>query len=175
MVKMQRKQFRKEDEITYMERQVKVIGAIRWLSIPLGAVMYLGTVNSFGQLTASVLCLLAAAVFFLLIKSEQGRIIGEFIADDIRDAIKEVDGIESFIEIKRLKSGILARVYLVNAKEKTMVVHKSIRRKLDRCSMKKYLWVMQLTDMPGRDDFEETQQRLNEQLLEEMLRRRRGE
>ena len=41
--------------------------------------------------------------------------------------------------------------------------------------MKKYLWVMQLTDMPGRDDFKETQQRLNEQLLEELMRKRKGE
>ena len=158
-----------------MERQVKVIGLAKWLCVPLGSIMYFGTVNSFGHFAACILCLAATMGFWLLMRGEQGRLIGETIADDIRAAIKEVGNVESVIEIKRLKSGILARVYLVNAKEKAIFVHRAITRKLDGCSMKKYLWVMQLTDMPGRDDFKETQQRLNEQLLEELLRKRKGE
>lgn len=158
-----------------MEKQIRVIGLAKWLCIPLGSIMYFGTVNSFGHYAACILCLVATAAFWLMMRGEQGRMIGEHIADDIRDAIKEVGNVESFIEIKRLKSGILARVYLVNARERAIFVHKAITRKLDGCSMKKYLWVMQLTDMPGRDDFKETQQRLNEQLLEELLRKRRGE
>jgi hypothetical protein len=161
--------------IIYMEKQVKAIGWAKWLCIPLGIIMYYGTVSSFGELSASILCFMATAVFWKLMKGEQGRIIGETIADDIRDAIKEVGGVESFVEIKRLRSGILARVYLVNAKEKAIFVHRAITRKLDGCSMKKYLWVMQLTDMPGRDDFKETQKRLNDQLVEEVLRKRKGE
>ena len=158
-----------------MEKQVKVMGLAKWLCIPMGMIMYYGTVNSFGHYAACFLCLAATVGFWMLMRGEQGRIIGETIADDIKEAIKEVDGVESFIEIKRLKSGILARVYLVNAREKAIFVHKSIQRKLDDCSMKKYLWVMQLTDMPGKDDFKETQKRLNEQLSEEVLRKRKGE
>ena len=161
--------------IIYMEKQVKTIGWAKWLCIPLGVIMYFGTVNSFGTPTASILCFTATVVFWKLLKGEQGRLIGETIADDIRDAIKEVDGVESFVEIKRLRSGILARVYLIDAKEKAIFVHRAITRKLDGCSMKKYLWVMQLTDMPRRDDFKETQKRLNDQLVEEMLRQRKGE
>lgn len=151
------------------------MGLAKWLCIPLGSIMYFGTVNSFGHYVACILCLAATVGFWMLMRGEQGRIIGESIADDIREAIKEVGDVESFIEIKRLKSGILARVYLVNAKEKAIFVHRSIARKLDECSMKKYLWVMQLTDMHGKDDFKETQQRLNEQLLEELMRKRKGE
>ena len=137
--------------------------------------MYFGTVNSFGHYAACMLCLLATVGFWVLVRSEQSRLIGETIADDIKAAIKEVGNVKSFVEIKRLKSGILARVYLVNAREKAVFVHRAITRKLDGCTMKKYLWVMQLTDMPGKDDFKETQQRLNEQLLEELLRKRKGE
>lgn len=151
------------------------MGLAKWLCAPLGSIMYFGTVNSFGHHIACVLCLLATVSFWVLMKSEQGRVIGESIAGDIREAIKEVGDVESFIEIKRGRSGILARVYLVNAKEKAIFVHRAITRKLDDCSMKKYLWVMQLTDMPGRDDFKETQKRLNEQLIEELLRKRKGE
>ena len=154
---------------------MKAIGMAKWLCIPLGSIMYFGTVNSFGHYAACLLCLAATIGFFQLMRGEQGRLIGESIADDIRAAIKEVGGVESLIEIKRLKSGILARVYLVNAREKAIFVHKAVTRKLDGCSMKKYLWVMQLTDMADKDDFKETQQRLNEQLLEELMRKRRGE
>ena len=151
------------------------MGLAKWLCIPLGMIMYYGTVNSFGHFAACALCLAATVGFWVLMRGEQGRIIGESITKDIKEAIKEVGGVESFIEIKRLRSGILARVYLVNAKEKAIFVHRAISRKLDDCSMKKYLWVMQLTDMPGKEDFKETQQRLNEQLLEELLRKRKGE
>lgn len=158
-----------------MEKQVKAMGAAKWLCIPLGTIMYFGTVNSFGHYAACLLCLAAMIGFWMLMRGEQGRLIGESIADDIQAAIKEVGGVESFIEIKRLRNGILARVYLVNAREKAIFVHKSIQRKLDDCAMKKYLWVMQLTDMAGRDDFKETQQRLNDQLIEEVLRKRKGE
>ncbi len=175
IVGMYGKQVRKEESIIYMEKQIKAIGLAKWLCIPLGCIMYYGTVNSFGHFAACLLCLMATAAFFKLMRGEQGRLIGESIADDIRAAIKEVGNVESFIEIKRLKSGILARVYLVNAREKAIFVHKSITRKLDGCAMKKYLWVMQLTDMPDREDFKETQRRLNDQLLEELWRKNKGE
>lgn len=158
-----------------MEKQVKAMGLVKWLCVPLGMIMYYGTVNSFGHYAACALCLAATIGFWMLVRGEQSRMISETIADDIKAAIKEIEGVESFIEIKRLKSGILARVYLVNAREKAIFVHRSIQRKLEDCSMKKYLWVMQLTDMPEKEDFKETQQRLNEQLIEEVLRKRKGE
>ncbi|MBR4019691.1 MAG: hypothetical protein IKI99_00090 [Firmicutes bacterium] len=158
-----------------MERQVKVIGLAKWLCIPLGCIMFYGTVNSFGPFAARILSLAAMAGFFILMRSEQNRLIGETIAEDIRDAIQEVGDVESFVEVRRMKSGILARVYLVNAREKAIFVQRAITRKLEECSMKKYLWVMQLTDMPARDNLEETQQMLNEKLFEELLRNRKGE
>ena len=158
-----------------MEKRVKAMGMAKWLCIPLGFIMYCGTVNSFGYFAAWFLCLAATVGFWVLVRGEQSRLISETIADDIKDAIKEVGDVESFIEIKRVKSGILARVYLVNAREKAVFVQKAITRKLDGCSMKKYLWVMQMTDMHGRDEFKETQRRLNDQLIEEQLRKRKGE
>ena len=97
---------RKEELIIYMEKQVKVIGLAKWLCMPLGMIMYYGTVNSFGHFAACLLCAAATAGFWLLMKREQGRLIGETIAGDIRDAIKEVGNVESFIEIKRAKRGI---------------------------------------------------------------------
>ncbi len=158
-----------------MEKQIKIIGITKWLSFPLGYIMYYGTVDSFGAWAAMMLTILAASAFWALMKNEQGRLIGESIANDIRDVISEFAGVESFVEIRKFRSGILARVYLVNAREKAAFIHRSITRKLDGCAMKKYLWAMQLTDMPGKGAYEETQRLLNEQLMEEMLNRHKGE
>ena len=82
---------------------------------------------------------------------------------------------ESYIEIKRLKSGIIARVYLINGRDKVSAVHRAITRRLEECTFKKYLWIMQLTDMPGKGALKETQRMLNDQLLEELMSKRKGD
>lgn len=158
-----------------IEKQVKLLGMLKWLSFPLGLIMYYGTAYSFGGGVAVALTIAATVSFWVIVKNEQARLIGQTIADEIKAAISEFGNVESFVEIKKMKSGIIARVYLVNAREKAVYIHRSITRKLDGCSMKKYLWVMQLTDMPGKGAFKETQERLNEQLLDELLNKRKGE
>lgn len=158
-----------------MEKTVKTIGLLRWLGLPLGGIMYACTRVSFGDTAAAALGVLAAVSFWLLMRSEQSRLIGQTIAREIKEAISEAGNVESYIEIKRLKSGIIARVYLINAREKVTVIHKAISRRLENCTFKKYLWIMQLTDMPGKSAFRDTQRLLNEQLLEELMRKRRGD
>ena len=158
-----------------IEKQVKILGIAKWIALPLGYIMYFGTEYSFGGGVAMILAIFAMLTFWVLIKSEQGRLIGETIADEIKAALSEFSNIESFVEIKKMRSGIIARIYLVNAREKAVYVHRAIARKLDNCTMKKYLWVMQLTDMPGKGAFKETRERLDEQLIEELLSKRKGE
>ena len=157
------------------EKQVKLIGIAKWIALPLGYIMYFGTEYSFGGGIAMFLAIVAMIVFWMMMKGEQARLIGETIADEIKAAISEFDNIESVVEIKKMRSGIIARIYLVNAREKAVYVHRAITRKLDNCSMKKYLWVMQLTDMPGKGAFKETRERLDEQLIDELLNKRKGE
>ena len=158
-----------------MERQVKLIGFGRWLCIPFAYIMYFGTVNSFGTIVSCALAMIAMVAFWVLMRKEQSRLIGESIAKEIENAISAYGNIESMVEIKRLRSGIIARVYLINAKEKAVLIHRTITRALDDCSFKKYLWIMQLTDMPGKGHFKETQRRLNEQLLDELLKKNKGD
>lgn len=157
------------------ENQVKLIGYGRWLAIPLGYIMYYGTAYSFGSDIALFLGIVAMISFWVLMRGEQSRLIGQTIADVIKAAISEFGNVESLVEVKRMRSGIIARIYLVNTREKAVLIHRAITRKLDECSMKKYLWVMQLTDMPGMSAFKETRDRLDEQLIEELLNQRKGE
>ncbi len=158
-----------------IEKQVKLIGYARWLAIPLGYIMYFGTAYSFGGDVAMVLAIFAMISFWVLMRGEQSRLIGQTIADEIKAAISEFGNVESLVEVKRMRSGIIARIYLVNTREKAVLIHRAITRKLDGCSMKKYLWVMQLTDMPGMSAFKETRDRLDEQLIDELLSKRKGE
>lgn len=158
-----------------MERLVKIIGILKWLSFIPGYIMMVCTEASFGQDVSAVLGVLATVSFWILMGRERSRIIGQTIAGEIKEAISSAANVDSYIEIKRLRSGILARVYLIDAKEKMALIHRAVTNRMENCSMRKYLWIMQMTDMPGKNALQETQKLLNEQLLEELLVKRRGD
>jgi hypothetical protein len=134
--------------------------------------MYFCTTASFGHFAATILAVFATVAFWFLMRNEQSRLIKQELTDEIRAAILEAGDIESFIEVKRIKQGIIARIYLINAREKAVMAQRSVARKLENCEFKKYLWVMQMTDMPGMGALRETQQMLNEQLLKELTARK---
>ncbi len=131
--------------------------------------------EAFGNIISVILAVVAAVSFWVMMRSEQTRLIGQTIAKEIKEAISETGNVESYIEIKRLKSGIIARVYLINGRDKVSAVHRAITRRLEECTFKKYLWIMQLTDMPGKGALKETQRMLNDQLLEELMSKRKGD
>ena len=158
-----------------MEKTVKIIGVSKWLCFPLGFIMFFCTQGSFGNIISVILAVVAAVSFWVMMRSEQTRLIGQTIAKEIKEAIAETGNVESYIEIKRLKSGIIARVYLINGRDKVSAVHRAITRRLEECTFKKYLWIMQLTDMPGKGALKETQRMLNDQLLEELMSKRKGD
>ncbi len=135
--------------------------------------MFALILDSFGTFISSLFSAMAIVAFWNIVKNEQTRLIGQTIADEIKKAISEAGNIDNMIEIKRMKSGIIARVYLINARERAQIVHRSIANRMEHCTFKKYLWIMQLTDMPGKGALRETQKILNEQLLEELSKKRR--
>ena len=159
-----------------MEKIVRIIGWLKWLSIFFGYIMYAFTKDSFGWIIAMLLSAVAAEAFWILINREKARLIGQTIAGEIRAAISEADGnVENFIEIKRLRSGIIARIYLIGAEDKVTLIHRAVARRMEECTLKKYLWVLQMTDMPRKSALPETRRILNEQLIDELLRRNRGD
>lgn len=158
-----------------MEKTVRKISALKWLALPLGGIMYLGCFPAFGEIAATIIGVCFGIGFWVLIARERGRLIGQTIAEEIKQAISETAAVESFVEIKRLRNGIIARVYLVGAKEQVNLIGQAINRRLQDCSFKKYIWALQLTDMPAKNMLKEMQSKLNEQLLEELLKKNRGE
>lgn len=143
------------------------------MSLPMGAIMYVATAESFGVLAAAALGIIFATAFFLIIKKELLRLVGSQIQSEIESVISENGGFENFIEIQRIRQGIIARVYLYNARDYVSPVYRSIVGRLDVCGYKKYLWVMQVTDIPGEGALPAAREKLNRQLLRELLGERR--
>ncbi|MGC2872231.1 hypothetical protein ACPW7J_05910 [Ihubacter sp. rT4E-8] len=156
-----------------MEKIVRVIEKLKWISPLLGMIMYACTAESFGKILSAVLGGVACGAFWILMVNEKSRLIGATIASEIKEAITETTQAESIIEIKRMRSGIIARVYLIGARDKAVLVNRAVARRMEQCAFKKYLWVMQLTNMSGKSDLRKTQRMLNEQLIEELLKNRK--
>ena len=155
-----------------MNRRYNRIRINRWLCIPLGLIMFYFTSESFGMIVGMLLGIAAMVSFWMLMNRELARIIGESIITEIKDAILEIGKLDSVIEIKKIRSGLIARVYLINGREKVAAVHRSIDAKLNQSRFKNYIWAMQLTDIPGRGALAETRNLLNEQLLDELLKKK---
>lgn len=146
---------------------------IRWLGVPLGVIMYLFTFESFGDIVATILGVLSCVVFVILIDTERSRLIGDELEKDIKAAISESFNIEHYVEMKRFKHVLIARVYLVNAKDKVVMIHACINRKLEDSHFRKYLWVMQMADIPEKAAMKASEEMLNEQLLSELLKKKK--
>lgn len=155
-----------------MEKTLKMIGVAKWICFPLGYTMYFFTRGSFGETAAGILGIIATVAFWALVRNEQTRLIGQSIAFEIKSAINSVGNFENFIEIKKIKKGIIARVYLINSGSGAAVIQRAITEKIEESALKKYLWIMQLTDMESKKDLKKTQKILNEQLLEELLKQK---
>jgi len=155
-----------------MEKTVKIIGILKWLCFPLGYIMFYFTSGSFGYIPGTVLSVAAIVGFWFLMRNEQTRLIGQTIATEIQKAIDETADVNCFIEIKRLKNGMIARIYLINAKDLVSDIHRSVNARMEKCVFKKYLWIMQLTDMPNMGAIRETRKILNDQLLDEIMKKR---
>lgn len=156
-----------------MENFIISMRILRWLGLPLGCIMYLLTVDSFGEAAAIILGVLAGVAFGLLIDSERSRLISEILVKDIKDAIAESFNVEHYVEIKRIRHVLIARIYLVNAKDKVVMIHASINRKLEDSRFRRYLWIMQMAEIPEKSAIKASEEMLDEQLLRELMKRRK--
>lgn len=163
---------RKESE---MEKLYKRLKLLQLLAIPLGILMYGCTYKSFGLVISLALGFAAGAAFYFLVKKEISRIAGEAIVSNIKKAISENGNVENYVEIRRIKSGIIARVYLVNAKVNVGKVYSAIMESIESSGFKKFVWAMQLTEIPGANALGAARDKLNQQLIQELMKRKNKE
>ncbi len=151
-----------------MEKNCRLLKRLRILAVPMGLLMFVFTREGFGFGVALVLGLIATIAFDVIVKRELSRIVSEALVKTIENAIKETCDVQNIVEIQRISGGLIARVYLVNAAEKTAMINQAIKKSIDNCSLKKYLWAMQLMNMSGPGSVNEARKVLNKQLIEQL-------
>ena len=152
-----------------MEKTLMKLSMASWLSVPLGLIMYFGTADAFGDEIAIPLGIIAATAFILILRKSSAQIISEMIAKEIREAIHRFGQIENYIEIKKAnRTGIIARIYLINAGAKVSEINQAVKNRLESSVFKGRIWILQMTDIGSREELNETRQVLDRQLLEEL-------
>lgn len=152
-----------------MEKTLMKLSMASWLSVPLGLIMYFGTADAFGDEIAIPLGIIAATAFILILRKSSDQIISEMIAREIREAIHRFGQIENYIEIKKAnRTGIIARIYLINAGTRVAEINQAVRNRLESSIFKGRIWILQMTDIGSREELNETRQVLDRQLLEEL-------
>lgn len=153
-----------------MSSNYRLLKNVRWISLPLGALMFLGTFRSFGIIVASILGIAAAFSFYLITRKEFRRVAQESLTKTIKDAIAQTGDVDSVVEFRTLRSGFIVRIYLIDCKDHVNEIHNRILSSIDRSSFKNTLAIMQLTELSARKFIDSAREVLNEQLIEELKR-----
>ena len=152
-----------------MEKTLMKLSLIKWLGLPLGLIMYFGTVSAWGDGIALPLGFIAAFSFTLIIRRAMDRTVSDAIVKEIRAAIHRFGQIENYIEIKKAnKTGIIARIYLINAGTKVSEINQAVKKHLEESVFKGRVWILQMTDIRSKDELNATRQILDRQLLDEL-------
>lgn len=151
-----------------MEKNCRMLKRLSYLALPMGLLMFVLTKDSFGISVSMILGCIATIAFRSIVLRELSRIVTTELVKTIEDAIKETADVKNIVEIQKINGGLIARIYLVNAAEKTALIHNAIRRKIENCSLKKYLLAMQLTNLKAPGAIGEAREALNKQLIEEL-------
>lgn len=152
-----------------MRDDMKLFGNLKWLCFVPGLLMYVGTEYSFGGRMASVLAVTATISFWLLVRSAEGNRLSRMIAKTVRDAITLNGEIDHIIEIRKLRIGYLARIYLLNAGERFRTVNDTINAHIREDGLEEKVCAIQIVDMRDAKEMPELQKRLNKQLFRHLM------
>lgn len=150
------------------ERHVRTLERIRWLAFVPATVMYVGTVGAFGSIPAAVLSVIAMACFFLVCNSGKKRMLWDHIVSDICDGLEKVGHKEAVFELKSLSVGIVVRVYLIRARQKTAFCKKAIEERVLNGWYNDYVCVTQVVDLSNEGDIKVAQEELDAALVKEL-------
>ena len=152
-----------------MEKRILTLRYGKWLGILMGCIMYAVTSSVFTISVSAALAVVFGVSFWILLKREEIRQIGQNIAESIREAVQETWTGEQLIEIKRIRRGIIARVYLIGQKSRMERVQQAVSEKMSENPFRNYLWVMQMTQLKSREEVRKARDVLNRQLVQSIL------
>jgi hypothetical protein len=152
-----------------MEKRILTLRYGKWLGILMGCIMYVVTSSVFTISVSAALAVVFGVSFWILLKREEIRQIGQNIAESIREAVQETWTGEQLIEIKRIRRGMIARVYLIGQKSRMERVQQAVSEKMSENPFRNYLWVMQMTQLKSREEVRKARDVLNRQLVQSIL------
>ena len=152
-----------------MEKRILTLRYGKWLGILMGCIMYAVTSSVFTISVSAALAVVFGVSFWILLKREEIRQIGQNIAESIREAVQETWTGEQLIEIKRIRRGMIARVYLIGQKSRMERVQQAVSEKMSENPFRNYLWVMQMTQLKSREEVRKARDVLNRQLVQSIL------
>ena len=153
------------------EKKLSLIKKSRWLSILLGAIMFLGTYYSFGIILATLLAISFSVIFWLLINKYYAQTILDFVKDRVNKVISNISDVDSIVEVNSVNSFMIARVYLINKTIQSSLIKEALIKKIGEKINSKHLKAVQIALIKSRNEYRNTKEEFNKQLLKELIKK----
>ena len=156
------------------KKRISLMKKIRWLGLLLGFLMYGCTRQSFGEIMATVLAVIAAMSFYFICDGEGHRTMCQYVAEDLKEAVTAAGLNQCVVEIKSIHAGLITRIYLIKAGPLATRCNRAVMERINRSWYRKSIWVTQILELESEGELAEAQEFLDEALLDD-LKRMRGE
>lgn len=135
------------------------------------AIMFAATQGVFSPWVTGLLSALAAVGFYTITDGARKHILCEHIVGDIRNALNSIGHGEVVFELKSLKIGIVVRVYLISAKQKTTKCTRAVVDSISNAWYRRYVCATQIVDLENEGEVKNAQLALDEELLADLRSR----
>ncbi len=151
----------------------RMLMMLSFLAYPLGGIMWFFTRKSFGPWVAIVFGVLAAVIFWNLVRAEVSRMVGREAAAETKDVLSGMDVGGHITEVKRVGSAYILRVYLLRSQESLRDVRDAITERFEDTGLSNLFFTLQLSGMDSEDELAEKRKTMNQQLMEQVRNRKR--
>ncbi len=153
------------------EQRIKLLEGVRWLAPIPALVIFIAANGVFADWITILLAFGFMFGFSGICNSERKRVVWENIVKDIREALNTVGQKEAIFEVKTIKIGMVVRVYLIRARQKSAECSKVIVQSISEGWYKRYICATQIVDLNNKDDVRNAKLLLDEDLLNDMKKK----
>lgn len=151
------------------DKKLNKIKNLRWLSILMGALMFIGTFYSFGIFAAVLLGTIAMVMFWLIINRYYAQTILDTVKGKVSEITSDIKGMDSIIEINSINSLMIARIYIINSSIKSHLIKEALVKKISEKIATKHLKAIQIALINSKEEYKDTKEAFNRQLAKELL------
>lgn len=150
------------------EQRIRRLERARWFAPVPALIIYAATAGVFPDWLSIFLVLGFMFGFSAICSTEKKRMIREGITLDIRFVLTAVGQREAICEVKTIKIGMVVRVYLINAGNRTELCSRAIVKGISEGWYKRYVCATQIVDVARRSELKDAQLMLDNNLVDDM-------